>query len=75
MLKLIFSKGQHDNELPMLLFKLARAFIIDNYRPGHPNLDFHSRYAFIKKYTIFTQWLWNSVKIKYSWALNFYRVS
>ena len=45
------------------------------YRPGHPNLDFHSTYAFIKKSTIFTQWLWNSVKIKYSWVLNFDRDS
>ena len=24
------------------------------YRPGHPNLDFHTTYAFIKKSTIFT---------------------
>ena len=25
------------------------------YRPGNPNPDFHSKYAFIKKSTIFTQ--------------------
>ena len=34
------------------------------YRPGHPNWDFHSTYDFIKKSTIFAQWLWNLVKIK-----------
>ena len=49
--------------------------VLKEYIPGQPNLDFHSAYAFIKKSTIFTQWIWNSIKIKYSWVLYFDRVS
>ena len=33
------------------------------YRPGPPIWDSHCTFAFIKKSTIFTQWLRNSVKI------------
>ena len=53
----------------ILIFELIQ------YRPGQLDWDFHITYAFIKKSTFFTQWLWNSVKIKYSWVLDFDRVS
>ena len=36
---------------------ISHKFTILQYRPGHPNLDFGSTYAFIEKSTIFIQWL------------------
>ena len=40
-----------------------------------PNLRLTQKYAFIEKYTIFTQSLWNLVKLWYSWVAHFDQVS
>ena len=44
-------------------------------RCGPKKMTVNQNYAFIKNSTIFTQSLWNSVKIRYSWVTYFDRAS
>ena len=53
-----------DVKLAFLYSCIKKSILCRYYRPGHPNRDFHSTYAFIKKATIFTQSWRNFVKIR-----------
>ena len=50
-------------------------WIFLNYNHAKTNWDSEKKYAFIKKYTIFTQKLGHFIKMTYSWVGHFDEMS